>query len=118
MITLETKTTIPEGVLFRDLGGEAVLLELATGSYFGLDEVGIRIWTLLSQHRQVGPVLAALRNEYAVDEEQLHRDLVDFVDQLARHRLLAVDDSPIDEAPIDETPIDETPIDETNAQKA
>ena len=34
------RITVPESVLFRDLDGEAVLLETVTGRYFGLDEVG------------------------------------------------------------------------------
>jgi hypothetical protein len=34
---------VPDDVLFRDLDGEAVILNLRTGTYFGLDELGTRM---------------------------------------------------------------------------
>ena len=36
-------------VVFRDLDGETVLLDLRGGVYFGLDGVGARIWQLLQR---------------------------------------------------------------------
>ena len=45
------RLTIPEDVVVRDLAGEAVLLHLGTGTYFGLDTVGTRIWHLLAEHQ-------------------------------------------------------------------
>lgn len=88
MSTLSTKISIPEQVLFRDLGDEAVLLELANGQYYGLDEVGSRMWRRLQQHGEVGTALQALREEYEVPEDQLQQDLLEFVDRLAACRLV------------------------------
>ena len=90
MATLESRISVPEGVLFRDVEGEAVLLNTETGKYYGLDEVGTRMWTLLAEHGQVGPACRALLDEYEVAEEQLERDLFDLVDELAVHGLLEV----------------------------
>jgi Coenzyme PQQ synthesis protein D (PqqD) len=89
---LATRISIPPSVLFRDLGGEAVVLDLESGCYYGLDEVGTRIWNLLGSHGDMGRIEAALLAEYDVDREQLAGDLTEFVRSLAEQGLLAVQD--------------------------
>jgi hypothetical protein len=88
---LASRITIPDDVLFRDLEGEAVILSTESGKYYGLDEVGTRMWNLLSQHGQVEPVYQALLAEYDVAEDRLQQDLLDLVDKLAAEGLLQVD---------------------------
>ena len=46
---LADQITVSPEVLFQEVGGEAVLLDLASESYFGLDDVGMRIWQLLQE---------------------------------------------------------------------
>jgi len=92
MVTLQSKISTHEEVLFRDLGGEAIVLSLETGKYYGLDEVGTRMWALLSQHGQVKPAYRALLDEYEVTEEQLREDMLRFIEELASHQLLEVDE--------------------------
>lgn len=84
-----SQVRIPSSVLFRDLGGEAVLLELNSGCYYGLDEVGTRIWSLLESHGDLNRVEAALLAEYDVGRELLAEDLAEFVRTLAERGLLA-----------------------------
>ncbi len=83
MATLSTKITIPEQVLFRDLGDEAVILALETGQYYSLDEVGATMWYRLREHGDVGSAFRALRAEYQVADDQLEQDLLELVDRLA-----------------------------------
>jgi hypothetical protein len=90
MTTLESRISVPEDVLFRDLGGEAVLLSLKTGKYYGLDGVGTRMWSLLAQHGQVEPAYRALLAEYDVAEERLRQDLLNLINDLASQQLLQV----------------------------
>ena len=73
MTDLTTRVTVPESVLFRDLDGEAVLLETATGRYYGLNEVGTRMWSLLQLHGEIEAVCRALLTEYDVPEEPAAR---------------------------------------------
>lgn len=44
----ETRVSVPEAVLVRELDGESILLNLKTESYFGLDRTGTRMWSLLT----------------------------------------------------------------------
>lgn len=90
MPTLKDKVVFSEDVLFQDVDGEAVLLHLGTGYYYGLDEVGSRMWALLNSHGSVEQAYAALLAEYDVTEEELERDLLGLVDSLSSHGLLSI----------------------------
>jgi hypothetical protein len=92
MATLESKINVPPGVWFRELSGEAVILNQDTGKYFGLDEVGARMWALLAEHGRVDFAYQALLAEYHVDAGQLQADLLSLADQLSTHGLLTVAD--------------------------
>jgi Coenzyme PQQ synthesis protein D (PqqD) len=71
--------TISADVLVQEFSGEAVLLDLAKESYFGLDEVGTRAWRLLEEHGRLQPVVQTLLTEYEVDEDTLRLDLEELV---------------------------------------
>lgn len=89
----DMRVTIPDDVVVRDLAGEAVLLHLSTGTYFGLDPVGTRIWHCLAEHQSTEAILPLLLQEFDVDEHQLRLDLEALVAQLLAQRLLiAADD--------------------------
>jgi hypothetical protein len=62
-------------VLVRDLEGELVLLNLVSESYFGLDEVGARMWTVLTESHSLAEALATLTAEYEVAASDLEADL-------------------------------------------
>lgn len=92
MIDLDTRVRVPENLLFCDLDGEGVLLELDGGCYFGLDEVGNRIWKLLQKGVDLQTAFDTLLAEYEVSAETLRADLVAFVTALAASGLVTVDD--------------------------
>lgn len=80
-------------VVFRDLDGEAVILDLASGTYFGLNPVGTRMWLLIEQHGALDDVVDALCGEYEASRETIERDLADLVTELLDKRLLVAGQS-------------------------
>jgi len=88
IVTLASSLRVGEDVVFRELDGEAVILNLASGVYFGLDPVGTRVWQLIEQHGGLSEVLARLREEYDAAPDVLERDLVDLASQLAAKGLV------------------------------
>ena len=81
-ISLSDSMVIGDQVVFRELGGEAVLLNLKTGAYFGLDPVGARVWRLLVEHGSVAQVMEVMLGEYDIDRERLERDLLELCGEL------------------------------------
>jgi hypothetical protein len=73
-----------------DLGGEVAILDLKSGTYYGLDAVGARIWSLLQEPRTVEEIRDVLVREYEVDDERCERDLVALLQRLADEGLIEV----------------------------
>jgi len=90
MDSFDLDIQIGDRVVFEKVGGEAVLLNLVSGKYYGLDEVGTRIWTLLSVSGRLEAVHQALLKEYDVPASKLRKDLLSFVEDLVAHGLLQV----------------------------
>lgn len=82
---------ILDDVIFRDLAGETVLLSLASGTYFGLNAVGSRMWQLLSDKCAFEDIVRTLLGEFDVDEIRLRQDLAALVQQLAAKGLVSAD---------------------------
>ena len=89
--TQRMKIKIPDDVMFRILGDEAVILNVASGVYFGLDTIGTRMWQLMSEHGATDKVVELLLEEYEVEEEQLRGDLDKLIEQLSEKGLVKVD---------------------------
>ncbi len=81
---------ISDQVLVRHLEGETVLLDLRSQHYFGLDEVGTRIWQLLVEHGETGAVVEAMVEEFEVERSQVERDLEVFLSRLEAAELVTL----------------------------
>jgi hypothetical protein len=89
-LSLERRVTIDENAVFRELDGEAVILQLASGVYFGLDPVGTRLWQLIAAHGELSGVLKAALEEFDATPDVLEQDLLQLVSQLAEKQLVVV----------------------------
>jgi len=88
--TLACRVQVNEGVLFQELQGEAVLLNLNSGIYFGLDAVGTRMWQLIVEHERLAPVVQSVVAEYDVSESQSAADLLALVAKLQEQGLVTL----------------------------
>jgi hypothetical protein len=86
---LETKLSIPPQVMSRLVGDETVLLDLASGVYFGLDGVGKRIWESVADGDNLSQAVEVIIAEYEVDEAQAQADVLAFASDLVERGLLA-----------------------------
>ena len=81
--SLGARLRVSDDVVFRELDGEAVILNLGSGTYFGLDEVGTRAWALIEAHGDLRAVYDTLLDEYDVPPDVLERDLIRLVSEMA-----------------------------------
>ena len=85
-----------------NLGEEEVILDLASGVYYGLNNVASRIWELVQKHissardeigavqkpTAVGQIVEIVLTEYDVDRAQCIDAVNKFLSQMAEHGLL------------------------------
>jgi hypothetical protein len=86
------KISIPETVLVREMQGESVLLDLSTETYYGLDDVGSRMWAAIASEGTIAGACALLLSEYDVMAAQLESDLREFIGKLVEVGLLSMRD--------------------------
>jgi len=79
-------------VVFRDLDGEAVILDLESGTYFGLNEAGTRVWQLVGEGRSEAEIVGALTSEYDATRDEIARDVARLLDELRGRRLVVPDE--------------------------
>jgi hypothetical protein len=89
-VTLACRAQPSARVRIQQTGDEAILLDLASETYFGLNAVGTRLWRLLDQDSSVQNAATILGDEFEVDAPTLERDLLALLEQLADAGLVTI----------------------------
>jgi hypothetical protein len=93
-LTERAVITRAEELAVTDLDGETVVLDVETGTYFGLNEVGTQIFALTEESIPVSNVLDHLKDMYDVPAGRLREDVMAFLHEMYAHGLIRrVDDS-------------------------
>ena len=79
-----------EGLLAVDMDGTKVMLNLDTGKYYALDNIGSRIWELIEQPQPITGLVETMMAEYAVTQQQCQDDLIVFLQKLQVQGLIVV----------------------------
>ncbi len=88
--SLPDAITLSPEVLFQELNGEAVLLNLQNEHYYGLNEVGTRLLQFLSENSDVASAQKRLLSEFDVEETTLRQDIINLINELAEAGLITV----------------------------
>lgn len=89
-INLETVINKNLEIDDTDLDGEKVMMNLDKGEYFMMNEVGSRIWEIISEPINVKEIINTLRNEYEVDEETCKDTVIEFLGRLNHADLISI----------------------------
>jgi hypothetical protein len=85
---LERRLVVNESVVSAELEGEMVLLNLESGVYFGLDEVGTLVWRALEAGVSQETVVRQLVEEFDVESDRARSDVATFLSTLEEHGLI------------------------------
>lgn len=88
-LSLPKSVKISDNVLFQQINDECVLLNMESEQYFGLDDVGSRIWEILSENGDTEAALNLLLAEYDTDQETLKHDLLVLLTDLENEKLIS-----------------------------
>lgn len=81
-ITMDSVVRASQDQVSCDMAGEAAILDLKSGQYYGLNPIGARIWNIIQEPKSVREVLGVLLNEYDVDAARCENDLLALVEEL------------------------------------
>ena len=87
-LSIDQSVAVNGNVVFKEIDGEAVLLDLERGTYFGLDSVGTRIWQTLVEHGCARPAMASLLEEFDVRPDALESDIIRLLGELRTNDLI------------------------------
>jgi hypothetical protein len=88
-MTLTNRIAIAPNAVARQVGDETVILHVGSGTYFGLDSVGARIWQLMGEGKSVNEICDVVLDEYDVSSEDVERDIAGLIKDLLAHDLVS-----------------------------
>lgn len=89
-MNLESRLEISPDVVAREVGEETMLLDLASGTYFGLDAVGGRVWQALDAGASLTEACDQIEGEFEVTRVQLEADVLALIGQIVEQGLATV----------------------------
>ncbi len=92
VIPLHTKVRSGPEQISVELAGEVIILSTKSGVYYGLDEVGARIWQLLREPQTVQDLVDTILQEFDATADQCEPDLLDLLDDLRSKGLVEIYD--------------------------
>jgi hypothetical protein len=89
-LNINSKVQRNPDLLFHDIDGEIVMLDIEEGRYYGLDMIGSRIWELVEHPVVISQLITTLIAEFDVNFENCKNDVMDFLKELALKKLILV----------------------------
>jgi hypothetical protein len=88
-MNLESVIERESGIVQAEIGGQTVIMSVAQGSYFALDQSARRIWELMVAPMRIGDIVDHLIEEYEIDRVQCEAEVLAFLRQLQENGLAA-----------------------------
>ena len=87
-ITLKSNIQRNSSMITSNLDGEIVMMSVENGEYYGLDEIGTRIWELLEKPIVIENLIHCLTLEFEVEREECEEDTLEFLKDLFAKNLI------------------------------
>ncbi len=87
-INPKTRISRNEEHVSAEIDGETVLMSIQNGKYYGMDDIGTRIWKLLSEPITFMELISILAKEFEGDMGQIRSNTQTFLRALKEERLI------------------------------
>ena len=91
-LSRQTIVVAARGQVSCALDGEAAILNIGNGTYYGLDAVGAEIWRLVQNPQRVTQIREAVVELYDVPAERCENDIIDLLEMLLAEGLIETRD--------------------------
>lgn len=78
-------------VFAGEIDNETVMMHIQTGKYYGLDDIGSRIWKMAEEKIRVKEIIVKLMEEFDVDEQQCEKDVIELLNDMKANDLIRVE---------------------------
>ena len=99
MLSFADRVEVPKHVLVRLLEKESVFLNLETEHYYGLDEIGTRMWQVVTASPNIEDAFVQLLSEFDVEAQQLRENLSELLERLIDLGLLRIHSADVETNP-------------------
>jgi len=82
--------SVADSSVSADFEREAIILNSNTGLYYGLENVGARVWSLLQKPITVLELIETVASEYEVETERCENDLNILLEEFVAEGLVEV----------------------------
>ena len=81
--------TIGKDVVCRKVNNEGILVDLSSGTYFGLNDVAMSIWEQFENGRALDEIASELSQEYDVEMSKASSDVQELFQKLQQANLIS-----------------------------
>ena len=89
-VSVDSTVVASDGQVSSDFGEEVAILDFKVGVYYGLDDVGARVWQLVQEPKKVREIRNVLLEEYEIEPDRCERDLIELLRSLAGEELIEI----------------------------
>lgn len=89
-IELDSIVSQNDDINSTDIDGQAVMMNIEKGKYYGFNDVGTRIWEIIKNPVKVEEIINILIQEFDVKTEICKETVVEFLNKLYEERLLII----------------------------
>ena len=90
-MNIKSKITLSKNVFAQEIDEETIILDSVTQEYFSINEIGKVIWSLIEEKKNLEEIKAEMLDMYEVPEEQIEKDLLNFIQALEQKGLIKID---------------------------
>ena len=90
-MNIKSKVTLSKNVFAQEIDEETIILDSETQEYFSINEIGKVIWSLIEEKKNLEEIKAEMLDMYEVPEEQIEKDLLNFIQALEQKGLIKID---------------------------
>ena len=90
-MNIKSKITLSKNVFAQEIDEETIILDSETQEYFSINEIGKVIWSLIEEKKNLEEIKAEMLDMYEVPEEQIGKDVLNFLQALEQKGLIKID---------------------------
>ncbi len=91
-ITENTKVKINSHLTWREINGEAIILNLENGDYYELDDIGLEIWKKISSKNSIKKIAEDISKKYNEKLTKVSTDIIKFAEDMRKLKIIEIVD--------------------------